>query len=110
MALAGDENDVARLGQGDCAGDRFCAVGNFFVISGLNPFFTSAMIAPGIFLPRIIGSDDAVVGVLVGHASHQRPFLLGRDRRPQPKTTNEAAGSEFVQRLEDVEKASSVCA
>ena len=47
VALPGDENDVARLGQGDGAGDRFCAVGDGFEISGAKSFLTSAIMASG---------------------------------------------------------------
>ena len=34
VAFPGDQNDVARLGKGDGAGDRFCAVGDGFEIFG----------------------------------------------------------------------------
>src|SRR4029077_14967343 len=57
----------------------------------------------GIFLPRIIGGDDAVVSVLIGDASHQRAFLLVAIAACA-EDENEAARSEFTQRFEDVEK------
>ena len=59
--------------------------------------------ASGIFLPRIVGGDDAVVGVLIGDASHQRTFLFVAIAA-RAEDENEAARSEFAQRLEDIEK------
>ena len=39
VALARDEDDVARLGEGDGAGDRFGAVGDGFEIARAKSFF-----------------------------------------------------------------------
>ena len=76
VAFAGDENDVARLGEGDGAGDRLRAVGNRFEIVGAKSLLYVRDDGERIFLARIIGGDDAVVGVLIDDASHQRTLLF----------------------------------
>ena len=103
VALPGDENDVVRLGKGDSAGDGFCAVRDGFEIFGAKSFSYVRDNGEGIFLPRIIGGDDAVVGVLIGDASHQRPFLLVAIAACT-EDENEAARSELTPRFEDGEK------
>src|SRR2546421_167536 len=76
VAFAGDEDDVARLRQLDCARDRLRAIGDFFVAIGAKTFLGIGDDRVGIFFPRIIGGDDAVIGVLVGDARHQWALLF----------------------------------
>ena len=76
VPFAGDDDDVARLGKFDRARDRLRAIGNLFVAIGTKTFLGIGNDRVGIFLPWIIGSDDAEVGVFVGHARHERPLLF----------------------------------
>ena len=65
VALAGDQDDVARLRQRDRARDRLRAVGDLFVAIGAKSLFHFGDDRVGIFLPRIVGGDDAVIGILI---------------------------------------------
>ena len=59
--------------------------------------------ASGSSFRRIIGSDDAVVGVLVGDPAHERALLFVAIAA-RAENDNEAAGSELAQSLEDIEE------
>ena len=50
------------------------AIGDLFVALGAKAFLDFVDDRVGIFLPRIVGSDDAEVGVLIGSVRHERPL------------------------------------
>ena len=103
VALSGDEDDVARLGECDRARDRLGTVRHRFEIAGAKTFFDVGDDGERIFFARIVGSDDAVVGVLVGDPAHQRAFLFVTIAA-RAEDDDEAVRSELAQGLQHAEE------
>ena len=103
VAFAGDQNDVARLRQLDGARDRFRAIGNFLVVIRAKTLFDFGDDRVGIFFPRIVRSDDAVIGILIDHAAHERA-LLPVAIAAATENDDETPRRKFAQRLEDIEQ------
>ena len=67
------------------------AIGDFFVVIGAKTFLDFGDDRVRIFLPRIVGSDDAEVGILIDDASPSAAASAGRDRRRNRKRRSACA-------------------
>ena len=75
VTFARDQHDVTRLSELDCARNRRRAVGDFFKLAAAKAFLDLGDDLVRIFVARIILSDDRVIGILIGHCSHERSFF-----------------------------------
>src|SRR5205814_464279 len=85
------------------ARDRFRAVWDRLEVTGAKSSFHIANNGERIFFARIIRSDDAVVGVLIGNATHQRSlsFVAVAARA---ENENEPARGQLAQGFQDIEQ------
>ena len=84
-------------------GDRFRAIGDCFVILRAETFFDLGDDRNRVFLPRIVGGDDAEVGVLIGDAAHERTLRLIAIAAGA-EDADEFTRGELAQGFEDVEE------
>ena len=103
MPLAGDQDNVAWLGQLYCARDRFRAIGNLLVMIRLKPHFNFGDDRVRIFFPWIIRSDDAEIGILIHNPTHKRPFLPVAIAAAS-EDDDEAPRRKFAERFDDIEQ------
>ena len=103
VTFARDQDDVTRLCDFDCLGNRLRAVGDFFKMIAAKTFFNFGDNFIRIFFPRIIGGDDGVIRVLIDNLTHERPFLAVAITAAT-EDNNQAPRSEFAQSFENVEQ------
>ena len=74
MALAGDDQNLARRQVGDGGRDRLAPVGDFRGAGGGGQDFGADLI--GVLAARIVVGDDDAIGQIAGDAAHFRAFSL----------------------------------
>src|SRR5947209_717982 len=75
VSFACDQDNVARPGQLDRAGDRGRSIDNFLVLLQSKTFLDFGNNGGWIFFARIIGSDDGVIGISLHDLGHERALL-----------------------------------
>ena len=103
MSLARNQNNVARSGQRNSAIDCLRAIDDFFIAIRTKSFFDLRDDCVWVFLSRIIGRNDGVVGKAIYHLSHQRAFLPVAIA-PAAENGNQSLRLEFAQSFENVPK------
>ena len=81
VPFAGDQDDVARLRQRRGTSNRFRAIRDFLVMGRAKSFLDFGDDRVRIFLARIVGSDDAVIGDFDRPRVPSAAAFAGRDRR-----------------------------
>src|SRR5438477_3214750 len=103
VALARNQNNVARSGQRNSAIDCLRAIDDFFIAIRTKSFFDLRDDCVWVFLSRIIGRNDGVVGKAIYHLSHQRAFLPVAIA-PAAENGNQSLRLEFAQSFRSEER------
>ena len=75
IPFARSQHNVVRLSEGNGARDRRRAIRDLFITIRLKTLLDLHDDRVRLFFPRIVGSDDTEVGILIRDTTHQRPLL-----------------------------------
>ena len=101
VPFARNQDQVARLRHRRGTSNRFRAVRDFLVMGRAKSFLDVVNDCVRIFLARIVGGDDGVVGQFIGHARHQWP-LFSITIATAPEDHDKFAGFQFPKRVQDI--------
>src|SRR5215469_13313696 len=101
VSLTGDQHDIARLRERDGATNRLCPIDNFLIAVRTEAFFNLRDNRSRVFFAWIIGSDNRVIGVPIGHLAHQWT-LLPVAVAAAAKNDNEPMGFKLAESLKNI--------